>query len=168
MGCGISTARRTASFLGSHYFSSSDCTSSPPNQQKRVSTGREHTQGFEQESQNEDLNPETHLAREHERTGTEGSPWPGSPPRERGQGSPEGSGAAPQPSCSSRLSAGSAHRCATQQIHICFPALLDWLQAASSRLPNSACPKRCKVRHLQEGLSQNGSVQHPVSSAGSH
>ena len=42
-----------------------------------------------------------------------------------------GQGAAPQPSCSSGRSARSAHRCATQQIHICFPELLDSLQASA-------------------------------------
>lgn len=69
---------------------------SPASRWKRL-TGHEHTQGLEEESQNQGPNPETHLATEHERTKweTAGSPWPGSP--EGSGGGRAGSGSPAQP-----------------------------------------------------------------------
>lgn len=77
----------------------------------------------------------------------EGSAWPGSPCRERGRGSPEGSGAAPQPSRSCGLPAGSAHGCATQQTHIRLPALPDPLQ-----LQAPGCPRQHVQKDAKRGI----------------
>ena len=148
----------------------------PASSWKRVSTGHEHTQGFKQESQNADPNPETHLATKHERTEweTEGSPWAGSPRRERGQGSPEGSGSGRAGSCApAQLLPGSQLGALTDVLHskFTFAFLLFWtgpkLQAPGCLIQHvQKDAKRGMCRKLFPSMDQFNTQT--VSSAGSH